>query len=318
MWWGTRLYTHEQIPITSLFACIEAVIMAGASASRLFSFVPDIARASQAFTLMMQWDERVPQIDALPLVTDDLSTVEGSVRFTDCTLKYPTRPGFALNGLNLEIKAGQNVAFCGPSGGGKTSILALLNRFYDPTSGTIHIDGMDIRSLPLDQYRKCLALVSQDAILYEGTFRDNICLGISENVTQEELEQACREAHILDFIQSLPDGFDTQVGIKGAQMSGGQRQRICIARALLRKPKILLLDEATSALDSESEKAVQQALNQVSKGRTTITIAHRLSTIQGADVIHVVEHGRIIESGSHDDLLARRGRYYDLVRAQME
>ncbi|KAG2082526.1 P-loop containing nucleoside triphosphate hydrolase protein [Suillus cothurnatus] len=201
----------------------------------------------------------------------------------------------------------------------------LLERFYDPLSGQISLDGEVIDTFNVQAYRQQLSLVSQEPVntlvdtLYAGTIHFNVLLGASKpesEVTQEEIETACRDANILDFIQSLPDGFNTEVGGKGSQLSGGQKQRIAIARALLRNPKVLLLDEATSALDSNSEKVVQEALDKAAKGRTTIAIAHRLSTIQNADRIHFIKEGRVSESGTHDELLARRGDYYEFVQLQ--
>ncbi|CUA75232.1 phosphate-transporting ATPase [Rhizoctonia solani] len=322
MWWGTALYIRGQITLEQLYSSFEAIVIAGYSASRMFTFIPDWARMVHGFKSICEWEDRHPEVAILKptkLIAPEskqLEKVEGELVFTSCTLKYASRPKPAVSDVSFTIKPGQSVAFCGPSGGGKSSIISMISRFYDPTTGTISLDGRDIRSIPLDEYRSHLALVSQDAVLYEGTFRENITLG-ENSITQEQLERACRDASILEFIQSLPESFDTSVGFKGSQMSGGQRQRICIARALLRNPKILLLDEATSALDAESERSVKQALEQASKGRTTISIAHRLSTIQNADVIHVVEEGRIVESGSHTELLALNGRYVDLVRSQL-
>lgn len=240
--------------------------------------------------------------------------------FRNVEMRYPQRPDHsALKGLDLVIKHRQTHAFCGVSGGGKSSILQLCARFYDPYSGTIHIDGVDVRKIPLEDYRASISVVTQEATLLSGTIRWNIALGARspETVTQREIEKACEQACILDFIRGLPHGFDTDVGSKGAQLSGGQKQRICIARAIVRQPRILLLDEATSALDAQSEASVQRALDRAARGRTTITIAHRLSTIRHADVIHVVEDGKIVESGSHAALLAAGGRYLELIQAQL-
>ncbi|QRV94570.1 ABC transporter transmembrane region [Ceratobasidium sp. AG-Ba] len=317
MWWGVELFVTHRITLARFFSTFEAILIAGFTASRIFTFVPDLARMMHGFRRVCSWEDREPQIASLASGRSfQTGDVKGTITFKECTLKYESRPQPAIENLNLVIPAGNSVAFCGPSGGGKSSIISLISRFYDPIFGTISLDNQDIRSIPLDQYRSQIALVSQNAILYEGTFGENITLG-QDCIPQEVVERACRDASILDFILSLPQGFDTPVGFKGSQMSGGQRQRICIARALLRDPKILLLDEATSALDTESERSVQQALEQASKGRTTITIAHRLSTIRGADMIHVVEDGRIIESGTHETLLALGGRYVDLIRSQL-
>ncbi|CCO35093.1 ATP-binding cassette, subfamily B (MDR/TAP),member 1 [Rhizoctonia solani AG-1 IB] len=317
MWWGVELYLTQRIGLKNLYATFEAVLIGAIAASRLFTYIPDMARMIQGFRAICNWEDRKPEVASLDVAkAPALEKVRGEITFTSCTLQYASRPKPAIENLNLVIPAGKSVAFCGPSGGGKSSIISMISRFYDPSMGTISLDGRDIRSIPLEEYRSHISLVAQDAVLYEGTFRENITLG-QTSIAQEEIERACRDANILDFIQSLPQGFDSPVGFKGSQMSGGQRQRICIARALLRNPSILLLDEATSALDAESERSVQEALEQASKGRTTISIAHRLSTIQNADIIHVVEDGRIVESGSHAELLAHNGRYVDLVKSQL-
>ncbi|KAG8978134.1 hypothetical protein FRC05_011250 [Tulasnella sp. 425] len=290
MAWGTSVYSRREITLAELTTALEAIILAGFSSTRVFSFIPDVARAINAFRNITAWELRQRQMQTLPPSPSlpQPFVARGDIEFKDC-----------------------------PSGGGKSSILALINRFYDPSSGTLEIDGNDVRTIPLAEYRSNLSIVTQDAILYDGSFRENITLGIGWEVSDAELEDVCRKAYIYDFVSSLPDKFDTNVGLKGAQMSGGQRQRVCIARALLRDPKILLLDEATSALDVESEKYIQKAFDEASEGRTTICVAHRLSTIRNADVIYVVEDGQIIEFGDHASLLARRGRYFDLVKMQL-
>jgi ATP-binding cassette subfamily B (MDR/TAP) protein 1 len=231
--------------------------------------------------------------------------------------RYPTRPEQpVLRGLNLTISPGQYVALVGASGCGKSTTIALLERFYDPLAGGIFIDGKEISSLNVNEYRSFIALVSQEPTLYQGTIRENILLGAPHEVTDDQIKFACQEANIYDFILSMPDGFNTVVGSKGALLSGGQKQRIAIARALVRDPKILLLDEATSALDSESEHVVQAALDKAAKGRTTIAVAHRLSTIQKADIIYVFDQGRVVEQGAHNELMKRNGRYAELVNLQ--
>jgi len=238
----------------------------------------------------------------------------------DVHFRYPTRPGVrVLRGLSLDVKPGTYIALVGASGSGKSTVIQMIERFYDPLAGHIYLDDEPISELNIQEYRKQIALVSQEPTLYAGTVRFNILLGAikpKSEVTQEEIEQACSNANILDFIKSLPNGFDTEVGGKGSQLSGGQKQRIAIARALLRNPKVLLLDEATSALDSASEKVVQDALDRAAKGRTTIAIAHRLSTIQNADCIYFIKDGTVCESGTHDELLQKRGEYYEYVQLQ--
>lgn len=197
------------------------------------------------------------------------------------------------------------------------TITGLIERFYNPLAGGVYVDGREISTLNINRYRNHLALVSQEPTLYQGTIRDNILLGgARDDITDDEIAAACKSANIYDFIQSLPEGFQTLCGSKGTLLSGGQKQRIAIARALIRNPKILLLDEATSALDSESEKVVQQALDTAAKGRTTVSVAHRLSTIKNADRIYVFDNGRIAESGNHSELMAKRGKYYELVNLQ--
>lgn len=277
-----------------------------------------MGKAKQAAHELKDLFDRKPRIDFWSEDGIPITSVEGTVEFRDVHFRYPTRPEQpVLRGLNLSVKPGQYIALVGASGCGKSTTIALLERFYDPLVGGIYVDGKEISSLNLNDYRSFVALVSQEPTLYQGTIRENVLLGADhEDVTDSEIEFACREANIYDFIMSLPDGFSTVVGSKGSMLSGGQKQRIAIARALLRDPKILLLDEATSALDSESEHVVQVALDKAAKGRTTIAVAHRLSTIQKADVIYVFDQGRIVESGTHTELMQKGGRYSELVNLQ--
>jgi ATP-binding cassette subfamily B (MDR/TAP) protein 1 len=262
--------------------------------------------------------DRKPVIDTWSNDGERVEHVEGTIEFRDVHFRYPSRPEQpVLRGLNLDIRPGQYVALVGASGCGKSTTIALLERFYDPLAGGVYIDGKEISTLNVNEYRSFVALVSQEPTLYQGSIKDNILLGSPlDHVPDEAIEFACREANIYDFIVSLPEGFNTIVGSKGALLSGGQKQRIAIARALIRDPKVLLLDEATSALDSESEHVVQAALDKAAKGRTTIAVAHRLSTIQKADVIYVFDQGRIVEAGTHSELMRKNGRYAELVNLQ--
>ena len=246
------------------------------------------------------------------------SSVDGEIIFNNVSFSYPTRQeSLVFNGLSLTIKAGQTVALVGPSGSGKSTTVSLLERFYDPTSGAILLDGTDLKDLNVSWLRDQIGLVSQEPVLFARSIKENIAYGLP-GATDEQIIAVSKAANAHDFISKFPQGYDTHVGDKGAQLSGGQKQRIAIARILLKNPKILLLDEATSALDSESEYAVQQALDDVvgSGNRTTIIIAHRLSTIRNADVIAVVKDGQIAEQGSHDPLIAMNAEYAKLVQAQ--
>jgi ATP-binding cassette subfamily B protein len=243
-----------------------------------------------------------------------LAFTSGTIEFHDVTFAY-RRDTPVLNGLNFRIESDSKVALVGPSGGGKTTMLALIPRLYDVDSGAVTIDGQDLRDVPAESVRRHIALVSQDTFLFGGTVRENIRIGRLD-AGDAEVEAAGRDAHAHDFIAALKDGYDTNVGENGVQLSGGQRQRIAIARAFLKRAPIILLDEATSALDSESERQVQLALDRLMEGRTIIVIAHRLSTILNADRILVVDGGRIVEEGTHRELLAKGGLYESLYRHQ--
>jgi len=299
---------------------LMAITFGAIQAGNVFGFVPDISAAKGAATDIINLLDSKPSIDAESTEGNVPSNVQGHVVLKDVHFRYPTRPQIrVLRGLDIEAKPGTYVALVGASGCGKSTVIQLIERFYDPLSGKVMVDGEEIDELNVQEYRKHIALVSQEPTLYAGTVRFNILLGATkpvEEVTQDEIDLAARNANIYDFITSLPDGFETEVGGKGTQLSGGQKQRIAIARALLRNPKVLLLDEATSALDSQSEKVVQEALDQAAKGRTTIAIAHRLSTIQNADRIYFLQDGRVFESGTHDELTAKKGAYYEYTQLQ--
>ncbi|MEM8582650.1 MAG: ABC transporter transmembrane domain-containing protein [Bacteroidota bacterium] len=243
----------------------------------------------------------------------------GQIQYHNIHFAYPTRPDLpVLKGIDLTIEPGSQVALVGSSGSGKSTIVKLLLRFYEFEEGHITIDGQDIRQFPLKAWRDKLALVPQEVLLFGGTIRENIAYG-RPDLSEEAIKEAARQANALEFIEAFPDGLDTMVGDRGIKLSGGQRQRIAIARAILKDPQILLLDEATSSLDAESERLVQDALNKLMKGRTSIVIAHRLSTIREADRIYVLENGVIVESGTHDELANKPdGTYNTLAKLQFE
>ena len=256
---------------------------------------------------------------ALPLAAAEMERgradgfVAGEVRYRGVRFGYDGEHE-VLRGLDLAIPAGTTVALVGPSGGGKTTTCSLLPRFYDPGAGSVEIDGIDVRDVTVETLREAIGIVQQDVYLFGGTVRENIAYG-RPDATDAQIVEAARRANIHEFVMGLPEGYDTFVGERGARLSGGQKQRIAIARVFLRNPRILILDEATSALDNESERAIQASLEELSEGRTTLVIAHRLSTIRGADLIAVVEDGRVVEQGTHDELLELGGtyaRYYEM------
>jgi ATP-binding cassette subfamily B protein len=243
-----------------------------------------------------------------------LPSVRGDIRFEDVTFGYD-ESRTVLHGVSFHVRPGEIAAFVGPSGAGKTTITQLVPRFYDPTGGAVLVDGHDLRGLTLESLRRDIGIVTQETYLFHDTIANNLRYG-KPGVSDEEIAAAARSANIHDFIASLPGGYDTIVGERGHKLSGGERQRLAMARVLLKDPRILILDEATSALDSENEAAIQAALVTVMQNRTSLVIAHRLSTIVAADVIFVVDAGRIVESGSHGELFARNGLYARLYRTQ--
>jgi len=243
-----------------------------------------------------------------------VADVRGEVRFEGVSFAYRDRETL-FEGLDLELPAGHEIAIVGPTGSGKSTLIKLLLRFYDVDAGVIRLDGIDVRELELTDLRGCVGLVSQDVYLFHGTVRENVAYG-RPDATDEEITAAARVAEADEFIRALPQGYDTLIGERGEKLSGGQRQRISIARAVLKDPPILILDEATSSVDNETEAAIQRSLERISVGRTTLVIAHRLSTVRGADRIHVMEGGRIVESGTHDELAGGHGLYAGLWRVQ--
>jgi subfamily B ATP-binding cassette protein MsbA len=263
-----------------------------------------VGAADRLFEILDQRDEEPDAPDALGFPTDH------NIEFRDVDFHYvPESP--VLRKLNLELPAGKVTAVVGRSGGGKTTISALLYRFYEPVSGEILIGGVPIRSIRREDLRVSIGLVPQDTILFNGTVWENIRYGRLE-ATDREIEDAAAAANVEEFVRGMPDGYQTIIGERGITLSGGQRQRVAIARALLKNPKILILDEATSALDARSESLVREALERLMEGRTTLVIAHRLTTIQNADQIAVLDEGNIIELGTHDELLRSNGRYAEL------
>jgi ATP-binding cassette, subfamily B, bacterial len=288
---------------SGLFRPIIGLLNVGVS---LVSSLALFARIFEYLDLMTEVDDPASPVDI------DLARVEGHLRAEDVTYTYPGSNTAAVAGITLDAPAGSTLALVGETGSGKSTLAALIARLHDPDAGRITIDGIDLRDMRLADLARIVGVVSQETYLLHTTVRENLRYA-RPDATDAEIEAAAQAAQIHDLIAGLPDGYDTLVGSRGHRFSGGEKQRIAIARTLLRDPRVLVLDEATSALDTETERAVQRALDELSRGRTTITIAHRLSTVRDADEIVVIDHGRIIEAGTHDNLVAQRGRYASLA-----
>lgn len=316
LWIGARdVRSGAMSPGELIQFLIYAVMVAGAvgALSEIWGELQRAAGATERLQELLATEDPV-QDPAHPATLP--RPVRGEIGFEDVVFRYPARPETsALDGVSLHVAPGETVALVGPSGAGKTTILQLLLRFYDPQSGRITIDGIDIATLARDDFRRAIALVPQDPVIFGESARENIRFG-RPDATDAEVEAAAKAAAAHDFLMALPQGYDTFVGERGVMLSGGQKQRIAIARAILRDAPILLLDEATSALDAESERAVQQAVERLSVGRTTLVVAHRLATVKKADRIVVFEKGRIVATGTHDELVASGGLYARLARLQ--
>jgi ATP-binding cassette, subfamily B, bacterial len=314
------IYLAAGLPLTAGIMTIGTLVAFTTLQNSLFRPLTGLLNTSVSVISSLALFARIFEYLDLPVeVTDpavpreiDPAAVAGRISFSGVTFRYPGADRDAVTSLDLEVPAGGTLALVGETGSGKTTVASLMSRLYDPTAGQIRIDGVDIRDLRLADLAAIVGVVSQETYLLHATVRENLRYARPE-ASDAEIEEAARAAQIHDLIAGLPDGYDTMVGSRGYRFSGGEKQRIAIARTLLRDPRVLVLDEATSALDNETERAVQEAFDGLARGRTTITIAHRLSTVRDADQIVVLDHGRIIEAGTHASLLASRGRYAALA-----
>lgn len=306
-------YAMTSFSVGEFAAFVGALLM-------LISPIKHIAAANEDFQVGLAAAQSIFEVMDAPPERDDgqleMQRAKGEITFENVSLRYENASGLALDNLSFNIKAGEKIALVGKSGGGKTTLVNLLPRFYELQQGTIYLDSTDIRHLTLRSLREQFALVSQDIVLFNDTIFNNIAYGVLRDSTEEEVIAAAKAAHAWEFIQKLPNGLQNEIGDRGVRLSGGQRQRIAIARAILKNAPILLLDEATSALDTESEQHVQAALDTLMQNRTSIVIAHRLSTIENADRIMVMDQGKIVEIGSHDALMKLGGHYAKLYQMQ--
>lgn len=316
IWTGSYLIVHQEISAGNFVSFITALIMLYNPIKSIGNNYNNVQMSLLAMERIFQQLERVPEIHNCdnPIV---LNEVKDKIEYNNVSFSY-VKNKLVLRNINLAVNVGQTVAFVGNSGGGKTTLVNLLPRFYDVKSGEIKIDGIDIRRYDLNSLRDKIAIVFQDNFLFDGSIRDNILLG-KENATEQEITYAVKSACLDEFIASLDKGLDTQIGERGVLLSGGQKQRIAIARAFIKDAPIVILDEATSALDNKSEAVVQQAIDNLMKDRTVLIIAHRLSTVRNADRIVVVNYGEIVEEGTHDELIAKEdGVYSSLYRSQLK
>jgi len=319
LWQGALMLQRGEMEAGDLFSFIMYTGILGGAIASFGTLYTQIVSAIGATERIQEILDTPSELEVLKSDSFTDMKIKGDVKYDNITFAYPTRKDMTiLKGINIDIKAGQKIALVGQSGGGKSTIVQLLMKFYNPDSGSILVDGNNINTYDLTQFRKNIGIVPQEVILFGGTIRENIAYG-KPNASEKDINLAAQQSNSLEFITSFPQGMDTIVGERGIKLSGGQRQRIAIARAILKNPKILILDEATSSLDAESEKLVQEAMDKLMENRTSIIIAHRLSTIRDVDCIYVLDNGKIIEQGTHNELISNEnGIYASLAKLQFE
>jgi ATP-binding cassette, subfamily B, multidrug efflux pump len=316
LWYGGRLIVQNQLTVGQLSAFYLYLAMLQGPVRQLGFVVNSVARAMASGDRIFEVLDAKPSIRSKPDAVN-VATVEGHVQFEDVWLRYPGNSEFALRNVSLEAQPNQRIALIGATGAGKSSITALIPRFYDVTEGKVLVDGHDVRDLDLESLRRHIGIVLQDTFLFSVTIGENIAYG-RDDVSREDVIAAAKAARAHDFIMDMPENYDTVIGERGVSLSGGQKQRIAIARGLLMDPAILILDDATSNVDTETEHAIQMALADLMKDRTTFVIAHRLQTLKSADQILVLDHGEIVERGQHDDLLELGGIYANIYELQLK
>lgn len=316
LWIGTRDVRADQMSSGALVQFVIYAIMVAGAVAALSEIWGELQRAAGATERLVELLNATDKVNDPAAPKDCPAPLRGDVRFESVSFAYPSRPDRqALDAVSLAVKPGETVAFVGPSGAGKTTVMQMIQRFYDPQEGAIKLDGVDLREMQREDFRSQIAVVPQDPVIFSGSARDNIRFGRPE-ASDAEVEAAAKAAAANEFIEALSEGYDTKLGERGVMLSGGQKQRVAIARAILRDAPVLLLDEATSALDAESERAVQEAVEHLSKNRTTLIVAHRLATVKKADRIVVMQDGAVVAEGTHDALVAENGLYARLARLQ--
>jgi ATP-binding cassette, subfamily B (MDR/TAP), member 1 len=315
LWFGAHLVRSHASTFSRVIKVFVVLVITANSVAETVSLAPEIVRGGESIRSVFAVLNSRTRIDPDEPDAEPVESVRGEIDFRHVDFAYPARPDvMVFKDFSLRIRAGQSQALVGASGSGKSTVIALIERFYDPLAGKVMIDGKDVRRLNLLSLRRRIGLVQQEPVLFATSILENIAYG-KDGATEEEVVEAAKVANVHGFVSALPDGYRTPVGERGMQLSGGQKQRIAIARAVLKDPAVLLLDEATSALDAESECVLQDALERIMKGRTAVLVAHRLSTIRGVDSIAVVQDGRVVEQGSHGDLVSRPdGAYSRLLQ----